>query len=338
MTKNVLFFFIIISSAIFSQSGYKAKFLFAYDFPSRHQIGIKLLGDKPLSFTLKTGYQIGLKSIGDHINDNLQYEPSCGLTGLIGSLGTEINFKSPYHKISIEYEYGILTGDFQTPNKFNVGKDYFITDYTVESKNQLILIGYNFHLKHHANFSMHFKVGGGYRQSKVHTYYKGSRMPGSNNYLKEPIDETINANIFNMRVGISYCFGHTKLIKLLDPTVKNQINLYFKNQDSIINFLFKNNQISSYADRYYKRKKKTFKKFLRKHELQKDSTKVEIRLAKLQDDIKKYLFYRLMKPGAYRREIIKRDGRKKYKHIPQDFYNSRKHEKVKELYEKNRIN
>jgi len=163
-------------------------------------------------------------------------------------------------------------------------------------------------------------------------------MPSSHNYLKEPFNENFTDHIFNMRAGISYCFGHTKLVKPLDPTVKNEINLYFKNQDSIMNFLFKNNQISSYADRYYKSRSKKFKKFLKKHEIQKDSTKVDLRFSKFQDDLKNYLFYRLMKPGAYRKEIIKRDGRTKYKHLSQDFYNSRKHEKFKELYEKHRVN
>lgn len=334
MTKKLLFFFIFLSSTIFSQSGYKVKFLFAYDFPNRHQIGIKLLGDKPLSFTLKAGYKLPFPSGAD-------YDDVIGIWGLIGpigSIGTELNFKNPYHKISLEYEYSELVGSYQTPQHFNVGRDYFVTRYNIWTYSNLLLLGYNFHVRSNPNFSFNLKLGGGLRQIKKEVYFYGSRMPSAKNQLKETKVDHFNEPTYSIRVGVSYCFGHTKLIKPRHQELKNEITVYFKNKDSIVNSLFENYQYSQDAYDEYNSIHKRFLKRLNKYSNSNDTLKLYEKFDHIKNRIDKELYYKTMKPDAYKKTKTTASGKIKIIHIKPDYYNLRKRKQFKELYEKNRIN
>lgn len=338
MISRWIILLFLTSQFAYSQSRYKAKFLFSYDFPNRHQIGIKLLANKPFSFTLKGGYQIGWYSIGSSINDALNYEPSVGLNGPLASIGTELNFKNPYNKFSLEYELASLVGDFQTLYQFNVGKDYRINLYSINCTNQLLLLGYKLHFKQTTNFSLHFKIGAGYRHSNQSIYYSGSRHYDKKYELKDPINSSFNNCIYNMRIGLSYCFGHDKFIKHLNTELKNKAINYLRAQDSTITALYDNYQTSPYVKNFYRTQKRGLKKYLKRHDLEKDSVLVEARLEEVKRIMNTYLFQHTMKPGTYKKEIITSELKTKTVHIKVDYYHLRKHKKFKELYEKNRLN
>lgn len=323
----------ILPFVFFGQTKYKPKLLFEYDFPRRHQIGIKLLANKPLSYTFKTGIQFPFLRLGDYSNIISVWQ----LSGPLASIGTELTLKNKYLKYSLEYEYAYLTGVYQYPNIFNSGRNYYVHYFNIKSTNHLALLGINAHLKGTANIAFFAKFGVGYRVTDKYTYFYGLRG-GEKNELKNSYTEHFNETIYSVRIGFSYCFGHHKILKPLSNEIINEINIYLKRNDSLVFLLIKNYQISRNAYNNLSKLKNECKDFMKHHKTINDTAIVCSYFKVLKSELNFKLNQRTMKVDAYKITKTSKKGKVKIKRLHKDLYIFRDNPKYKNLYEKNKLN
>lgn len=337
MVKSYLLLFIFFSINLFCQTKYKPKILFQFDIPRRYQIGINLLSSKPFSFSVKGGYQLGILSLGGFHGNESNITKQWSLNGLVMASGIEYNLKKPFHKLNFEFEYGLLSGYYETPKNLGSGKDYFVTRSTVNSKNYTLLMGYNYHLVGNLNTSLFIKIGAIYRTAEEYFYFQGSRLPTAKNDLKTPYYQNYIENEFNLRFGVQHCFGYKKLNNSRYSNQYYNALIYIKQMDNVIDSLFKHYQYSITGKREYHDLKKEFKKKFIRSRLLNDSIQLNDQFIHFKNRINVVLANRTMLLNTYKKIIPQYNGTVKTRRIRKCYYKLREKSKYKSLYEKYRL-
>ncbi len=337
MKRSSIILFVLLTIQVYGQSPYKPEFLIEYDFPRRLQIGVKLLSAKLFSFHVKGGYQLPSLTWSSYSGSGTNISKIWGLLGPVIGAGTELNFKKPYHKISLDVEYGSLAGSYSDPHYLiNGGRDYEITYSDVTAKSYTGLIGYYYHFPGALNLSSFIKAGVIYRSSNEHVYYHGSRSY-SINFLKEPYNKYHYETEFTVRLGLQYCFGYSKLTNKATANNFSEILSYIHQTDSVIKALFDNYQYSYAGADEYKDIQNKLLHWMRHHKYTSDSTAVERQMEILKELMDRELKNRTMKPGTYKKMKQTKNGTLKIKRVRVDYYNLRNLKKYQALYEKNKL-
>lgn len=337
---RILLFIIFLSLSIniLSQTPYRLKFLAEYDLPRRIQIGVKLLSSKPLAFSVKGGYQLPFLNFGGYNDRTSSITKPWSLSGPVANVGIECGLtQNLNHFLSLEFETASLTGHYQYPYYWNVGKDYDITLSKVQAISNTFLFGYNYHIRNIYNFSVFAKIGGIDRYAIENIYYEGSRMPTATNQLKEPINKSYHKIVFTVRLGAQYCFGYSKMAKAKHRNNFSYIKTYLLQKDSLINSLFKNYQYTGDGIDEYRDIKRKLNHWINRHPFSKDSLLIENKLNYFKQLIEKELLNRTMKEGTYKR-ILKKGDTEIIKRIHRDYYHYRNSKKYRTLYLQSKLN
>lgn len=318
---------------------YRPKFLVEYDFPRRLQLGIKLLSAKPLSVSIKGGYQFPSFYTGGYNEKTSSITKPWSLSGPVANIGIEYALTQNFNYfLVLEFEAATLTGSYQYPYFWNVGRDYIVTRSNVKATSNTFLLGYYYHFLHNYNFSVFAKIGGIDRYAVETTYYEGSRLPNSTNQLKEPIYKSYHEIEFTGRLGIQYCFGYSKILKSIQRNDFRVINTYFRQKDSLVCALYNNYQYTENGTDEYHDAKNKLHHWLKWHVFSKDSLLIENKFDQYKQLIEKQLLDRTMKVDTYKRVVKLKDGRIKNKRLHTDYYNHRKSKKYRTIYLESKLN
>ncbi len=337
MKRSFIILFALLTIQLYSQSPHRLKLLIEYDFPRRLQVGVKLLSSKMFSFNIKGGYQLPSLSWGSYSGSGSNISKIWSLLGPVIGAGSELNFKKPYHKISLDVEYGSLVGSSSDPNYlFKGGRDYEVTYSDITAQSYTGLLGYYYHFPHAVNLSSFIKAGVVYRSSKEHVYYEGSRSY-TINFLKKPFDTYRYETEFTVRIGLQYCFGYSKLTDKITANDFSEIRSYIHQTDSVIKQLFDNYQYSYTGVDEYKDITNKLLHWMKHYKYTSDTTSIDRQLSIYKELMDRELKNRAMKAGTYKLMKKSDGGPLEIKRIRVDYYNLRHLKKYAALYAKYKL-
>ncbi len=273
-----------------------------------------------------------------HLEDYTNITSVWSFTGPSACVGVLLHNANTLNSLLFEYEITVLNGYINYPQGFNVGRSYYYTESQITATNNLIVLGYNYHIHQQKNLFFSFKIGGGIRHAKKYTYFAGYHESNSKNLLGEPFTTYFNEAVLTARIGINYCIGYNAKVHPISWQLNTAIVNYFKMQDSLTHFYFNNFQISGEACERCKNTKAKFMKRIPHYQTCIDSLQTFNNFSDAKQFIDHDLYNRLMKPNAYNITKTSKNGKAKIRRITHDFYRYRNVKKFRELYEKFCVN